>query len=888
MKHIITASLFIAILAISGWGQSNQDSLWTVWEDHTQPDTSRIKALCDYSKVYSRTNTDSALFFAQMAYDYSESKQLVQSMGLAKNYLGQAYLRKSDYENSLNAYSEAIEYARQAGDSNLVAISLFRIGAGYYAQLNYNEARDYYERSIVIFEGVDDKESMSDALNNLGIINIIQNNYEEATENLNKSIQYGEESGKLETLSGPMTNLAILKTRQGDYASAIELYMKSLAVDEQLGDEYTMGYTYNNLANLYYSQDDTARYFKYMNKSLEIRRRMDDKRGIMKCQTSLGMVYSQSNQFEKALESFKECLAIARELGYKKTIAQALMGIALIDLEEGRLEDVLNKLKYGLRINEELDDQYGICQAKKAMGDYYRHTGEKQRSIKYYEEAMDIAEETDVQLTMEIAFDLYEVYESVGKYQQAFDTYQIYIAARDSIKDEENQREIIRQEFKYDYDKKALADSIAFASQKEIQETKLKQTKNQRQTLFIILLIVFGFSLLLINRIRLIRKQKRTIEEQNQELNNLNENLEQKVEERTQKIVEINNNLKKSDERYTYALEASNDGIWDYNVKEDTISLSPAIYTMLGFNPYEFPETRDGIYNLLHPEELKIEKRKAHNLFITQNDQDFLHDEYRLVGKEGNAVWVQVKGKIVEKNEKNKPIRIVGTHTDITADKLKNQELLEAVLKTEDTERSRISREIHDGLQQTLIISSLNFQAIKKELNTLSNTAIEKFEAGWKFLQKSITQSRSVAHSLMPKAIVDFGVISAFDSLIDEMNKTTDKTEFSFYHNFENERLDNNQIEVTLYRILQEAINNIVKYAKATKVDVQLKDYDDIIMLTVEDNGVGFDASNIKNKSTGLGLKSMQNRLDAINGFLEIDSAPGRGTTILVEINKTF
>ena len=231
---------------------------------------------------------------------------------------------------------------------------------------------------------------------------------------------------------------------------------------------------------------------------------------------------------------------------------------------------------------------------------------------------------------------------------------------------------------------------------------------------------------------------------------------------------------------------------------------------------------------------------------------------------------------------------MVGTHIDITKDKRKTQDILEAVLKTEDTERSRISREIHDGLQQTLIISSLNFQAAKKEITDLSWLAAEKFEAGWKYLQTSITQSRSVAHSLMPKAIVDFGVISAFESLIDEMNKTSERTEFSFYHNFEDERLDNNQIEVTLYRILQEAINNIVKYAKATRVDVQLKDYDDIIMLTVEDNGVGFDTTDIKNKSTGLGLKSMQNRLDAINGFLEIDSAPGRGTTILVEINKTF
>lgn len=392
-------------------------------------------------------------------------------------------------------------------------------------------------------------------------------------------------------------------------------------------------------------------------------------------------------------------------------------------------------------------------------------------------------------------------------------------------------------------------------------------------------------------RINTLNKQKAVlklkVDERTIELKELNENLEHKVEQRTQKIVEINNSLKESDERYKYALDASNDGIWDYNVKNDSISFSPAIYTMLGYEPYEFPETRGAIYKLMHSEEMGNEEREKHNLFISKNNQDFILDEYKMVNKLGKIIWIQVKGKVVEKDNSNKPLRIVGTHSDITASKLKNQEMLEAVLKTEDTERSRISKDIHDGLQQTLTISLLNFQSVKKEIKGLASEVKEKFDLGWKYLQESITESRTVAHTLMPKAIVDFGIVSAFESLIDSIDRASENTTYSFHHNFKTEKLKNQQIEITFYRILQEAINNINKYAKATNVDIQLKEYDDVYMLTIEDNGVGFDSSILREENKGLGFKSMKNRLDAINGFLEVDSRIGKGTSILVEINKS-
>ena len=369
-----------------------------------------------------------------------------------------------------------------------------------------------------------------------------------------------------------------------------------------------------------------------------------------------------------------------------------------------------------------------------------------------------------------------------------------------------------------------------------------------------------------------------------QALKSLNTELENRVKERTIELEQTNNALAESEKRYRYALEASNDGIWIWDLEKDEIEFSVTLYSMLGYENNEFPQNRKEINKRTHPDDLEDRDKVDYVSRIRQIDEQYLHDEYRLRTKNGEYKWMRVKGQVLERSKDGEIIRMIGTHTDITSEKQKNQEILEAILKTEDRERSRISKDIHDGLQQTLTVSLLNFEGTRKEIDGLSQDSQKKFDTGWEYLQKGITESRVVAHSLMPKAILDYGLVSACESLIELMNNTIDQTEFRFIHNFENHRMDNQQIEITLYRIIQEAINNIIKHADASCVDIQLKNYEDIILLTIEDNGVGFDVKDVSEK--GLGLKSIQNRLEAINAYIEIESRPRKGTNITVQIEK--
>lgn len=868
------------------------DSLWNIWIDKGQTVDSKAKALEEYSNAYLKINEDSALHFADILYQYIQSNDLIDQENTMT--VGFIYYRNSKYEQAIDYFNEALILSRNNGDSSAVAKVLNKIGVVYFRKTEYDIAYDYYKRSITLMKSLGDKKGEADLNVNIGIIHIIRKKYIEANQNFEKSIQLYSEINLPKKANAAMINYAILKRRQGDYAGAIALYMKSLAINEELNDKRNIASIYYNVGTLYYNMNDSTNFFKYLNKSLVLRRELKDKRGITASLTYLGVIYSEYHEHEKALRYFKDALKLAIETEDKNNIANIKLNSGFIYIETQKYKIALDYVKQSFAIFTQLQEIYGISRAHRGFGKYYEAIGDNNKAEYHFKKGLEIAEEADIKISKDFSEDLYKLYKKQEKNGLALEAYQKYIVFRDSIQNEENQKEFIRQEYKYTYEKKALADSLSFETQKEIQKTKLEKSTTQQRFLLVIVGVILLFIIILYRRNTLIKKQNITIEKQNSsltqltdDLKGLNENLEHKVEERTAELTKVNKELKESDERYGYALDASNDGIWDYDVKDDIISFSPAIFTMLGFQPYEFPETREGIYNLLHSDEKKLDDRKIENLFIPQKNQGYLEEEYRLIGKNGKVIWVQIKGKIVEKDKNEAAIRIVGTHTNITASKLRNKEMLEAILRTEDAERSRISKEIHDGLQQTLIISFMNFRHFKKKMKISEGKEKETFDLGWSYLERSVEESREVAHRLMPKSIVDYGVLSACNMLIDDMNKSINEIQFDFHHNLISERLPNQQIEITLYRILQECLNNIIKYAKATEVNIQLYDYENVYTLTVEDNGVGFDTKILESKK-GLGFQNIKNRLDAINGSLEVDSQEGQGTTIIVEISKSI
>lgn len=201
---------------------------------------------------------------------------------------------------------------------------------------------------------------------------------------------------------------------------------------------------------------------------------------------------------------------------------------------------------------------------------------------------------------------------------------------------------------------------------------------------------------------------------------------------------------------------------------------------------------------------------------------------------------------------------------------------IEAAISTQEKERSRFAKDLHDGFGQMISILNLNLKSLER--GTKDNH--EVFENSSKILEEMYQELKGICFNLMPQTLIRHGITSAINEFASRINQTEKFFVETDFFGME-ERLTDVQ-EISLYRITQEWVNNILKYSDASRITIQVTKDDGEITLLIEDNGMGFDLNQLKS-GKGNGWRNMNTRANLISGALEIDSTPDtRGTTLIV------
>ena len=309
------------------------------------------------------------------------------------------------------------------------------------------------------------------------------------------------------------------------------------------------------------------------------------------------------------------------------------------------------------------------------------------------------------------------------------------------------------------------------------------------------------------------------------------------------------------------------------------LSLSHQIIQLTEYTPSDFYPHGDIRFEDLINEHDRFVNREIMMMSINKDKAEF-QNSFRIKTKSCSEKWVWMKAQITKRDADS--LVLEGFLVDITDQVNAEDRVISAALQAEDNQRQRISEEIHDGVQQTLISALMGLQHISETIKDKAPEIMGQFQMALNTLKSGVEETRGIAHSIMPKAIEDFGLIETIEQVIDQLNTNT-ITNFTLYENIGNERL-NRSIEISLYRIFQEAITNINKHANASEVTVQISKSRDVIHMNIEDNGDGFDYSNIDQLRVGFGLASMKSRAGSLSGSVEVSSTPNQGTTIWVEV----
>ncbi|MGB2868151.1 MAG: PAS domain S-box protein [Bacteroidota bacterium] len=249
----------------------------------------------------------------------------------------------------------------------------------------------------------------------------------------------------------------------------------------------------------------------------------------------------------------------------------------------------------------------------------------------------------------------------------------------------------------------------------------------------------------------------------------------------------------------------------------------------------------------------------------------------------------------------DRELRLLGSLAEKSSIAVSNAELYENLIKREqelelltgarvtaqEEERRRIAREIHDGLGQILTAVKFNLEILE---DTFAGGADERkrLVEVKNLLDNAMKEAREISYNLMPSVLDDFGLAPALQLFCEQFSKRRN-CDVQFHAHGLSKRLDPS-IEIGLYRIAQEALNNVAKHAGATETTVQIIMQEERIRMTVEDNGKGIALRSQVARNPGregMGLVSMRERASSFNGTLTIDSAPGKGTVVTVEIPLT-
>ncbi|MFI5185814.1 MAG: PAS domain S-box protein [Chitinophagales bacterium] len=338
--------------------------------------------------------------------------------------------------------------------------------------------------------------------------------------------------------------------------------------------------------------------------------------------------------------------------------------------------------------------------------------------------------------------------------------------------------------------------------------------------------------------------------------------------------------LRLSNERYDYVSKATSDAIWDWDIQTGIIYRGEGFRSLFGYT--EMSSATQFRLDHIHPGD---QERISEVLKKTLEENiERWQDEYLFQCADGTYKTILDKGFII-RNEKGQAIRMIGSMQDITEQRKlqeqlvkeedrKKKEVLQAIIHAQERERHEISHELHDNVSQILTTCKLLLDtAVQRDDKRYLQQANEN-------IQKAIDEIRNISHRLNPATLKYIGLEGSVNDLLNKINNTG-----SIKINFSYLLLDidkiHDDIQLAVFRIIQEQLNNIIRHAEAKKVVIDLAEENRKIKLTITDDGKGYD---LKVKKHGLGLRNIFNRAEFHKGTAQIFTEPGKGFKLQVQI----
>jgi len=329
--------------------------------------------------------------------------------------------------------------------------------------------------------------------------------------------------------------------------------------------------------------------------------------------------------------------------------------------------------------------------------------------------------------------------------------------------------------------------------------------------------------------------------------------------------------LKESDKRYSELFRLNPHPTWISDIKTFRfIQVNKAAVDLYGYSEEEFQKMT--LFDIRPKEEVPLLKKWLDSHI---DEESYINGKFTHYTKSGKRIDTEVQSIFISINDKKYRLAII---TDVTEKNRMEDQITRAIIKTQENERYEIGAELHDNICQILASTLITLGVLRKSINPCG---MDLFKQCKEYITLATQEIRNLSHRLAPAFFNDSTLEEAFGVLLNNSN-LENKYNITLYFDEAVEKAHiSRDLQLNLYRILQEQLRNILKYAHCKKIEVDLIVKNKKLKMRIADDGVGFDVNAARN---GIGLSNLKRRVELFYGKLHIFSSPGNGCELVIDI----
>lgn len=573
-------------------------------------------------------------------------------------------------------------------------------------------------------------------------------------------------------------------------------------------------------------------------------------KGLIKGNNLLGNCAQRKGEFDEAMTYYEKVKQLSLAHSDDKGMAIVLNNIAIIHTQRGQYEAALDGYFEALDFEKKLNDQKGIAEAYNNIGVVHYYMGDMENTLKYLKMSAKITEEIgDLQVLKKAYMNIGAIHLHRKEFEKALESYQKGIDISKALNDL-NDITIAHHNMANVYDKLGEYEKSESYYLKALEFHEKFDNKR-------------GIALEHTNLGKLTFNQNRT---------------------------------SRSLDYYDKAILLAEEGGFR-NIVSNAYAGKADVYYSIG----EYQKAFDHLSIHLRQEDTLLNEESAKSIAELRTKYETVEKEKALAEEKEKSALLEkdkISAELESVNRRNWivvlfALIIVGSLLFLTivqrnkrkAQSEKDAAIIEerdkgalAVFAAQEEERKRISKDLHDGVGQQLSGLKMAFQKLANDAKDLDPEMATQTQKLSTILSESADEVRSISHQMMPKALIELGLIHALEDML-KKSLGINRINYEFEHFGIVERLEE-KIEISVYRVAQELINNIVKHSESTHVSLQLFKNGGKLVFIVEDNGKG-----IKNtEGSGHGLLNMKSRINSLNGELNLEPSPSSGTLATIRI----